>query len=44
MYGHSQVRDIEYVPAVPPEILYHGGQLLRFARKVLLPKIGSTFI
>jgi putative RNA 2'-phosphotransferase len=24
MYGHSQVRDIEYVPAVPPEILYHG--------------------
>lgn len=26
MYGHSQsqVREIEYVPAVPPEILYHG--------------------
>jgi putative RNA 2'-phosphotransferase len=24
MYGHSKVRDIEYVPAVPPEILYHG--------------------
>lgn len=24
MYGHSQVRDIDYVPAIPPDTLYHG--------------------
>ena len=24
MYGHSQIREIEYMPAIPPEMLYHG--------------------
>jgi putative RNA 2'-phosphotransferase len=24
MYGHSQIRDITYVPAEPPEFLFHG--------------------
>lgn len=24
MYGHSQIRDISYPPAEPPEMLYHG--------------------
>lgn len=46
MYGHSQIREISYLPAEPPEILYHGthSQVVEIIREIGLKAMRRQYV